>query len=593
MGEIRGEEGRTLFQVMSTGHTTYTTFHADSVGEVLKRFTTEPINVSKTMFTALDLVSIQTSTRVNGNKVRRNKTLTEINRYDAENDEINVQDVYQWQAESDEFLQMTDSNTLEEIKFDRGWSQQTIDEEIFTRQAVLAYLLKNGLNTYTQVAATFQAFINDPETILTLMANDGLEDSLEDLREMGSVLIDIDPEKEEMVPRPEASEEMLDHTGEILEEAEDRLFEQYRGEDAEGIAAALMIEKQGDVAAEPGRGEELRELTDGTDAGATTDAEPSADTADTEPSADTADTEPSAESGKESPSKFGMADRADSEQETGGGFGDSGPFDGDLGFGDGADDGDFSDGATADLGQDPADPPAGSEPSGIDPDSVLDESDIEFTRDGQDETNVLGESTATGDEDAALFGGDEAGDSFGVADSAGSSDTEAFGQSVDTDEPADLSGDSQPTPQETPSESTTDQSADGSRPDQTDVGNADDGEPASESPDQDGPADGDESAAENEEVTEEVTSEESTAADGPADTGEMDSTEAAVDPEEAIDVEGLTEEIADPEETSEEETAEEETVEEETVEEETVEEETAEEEASDDTEWDFGVEGAE
>ncbi|MEF8872307.1 MAG: type II/IV secretion system ATPase subunit, partial [Haloarculaceae archaeon] len=27
MGEIRGEEGRTLFQVMSTGHTTYTTFH--------------------------------------------------------------------------------------------------------------------------------------------------------------------------------------------------------------------------------------------------------------------------------------------------------------------------------------------------------------------------------------------------------------------------------------------------------------------------------------------------------------------------------------------------------------------------------------
>ena len=579
MGEIRGEEGRTLFQVMSTGHTTYTTFHADSVGEVLKRFTTEPINVSKTMFTALDLVSIQTSTRVNGNKVRRNKTLTEINRYDAENDEINVQDVYQWQAESDEFLQMTDSNTLEEIKFDRGWSQQTIDEEIFTRQAVLAYLLKNGLNTYTQVAATFQAFINDPETILTLMANDGLEESLEDLREMGSVLIDIDPEKEEMVPRPEASEEMLDHTGEILEEAEDRLFEQYRGEDAEGIAAALMMEKQGDVAAEPGRGEELRELTDETDAGATTNAEPSADTA---------ETEPSAESGKESPSEFGTADRADSEQESGGGFGDSGPFDGDLGFGDGADEGDFSDGATADLGQDPADLPAGSEPSGIDPDSMLDESDIEFTGDGQDETNVLGASTATGDEDAVLFGGEEAGDSFGAADSAGSSDTEAFGQSVDTDEPADLSGDSQPTPQETPSESTTDQSADGSQPDETDVGNAADGEPASESPEQDGPADGNESAAENEEVTEEVTSEESTAADGPADTGEMDSTEAAVDPEEAIDVEGLTDEIADPEKKSEEETGEEGRVEEETSDEEA-----AEEEASDDTEWDFGAEGVE
>ncbi|MFB6150198.1 MAG: type II/IV secretion system ATPase subunit, partial [Haloarculaceae archaeon] len=68
MGEVRGEEGRVLFQVMSTGHTTYTTFHADSTAEVIKRFTTDPINVSKTLFTALDLVSIQTQTRVDGNK---------------------------------------------------------------------------------------------------------------------------------------------------------------------------------------------------------------------------------------------------------------------------------------------------------------------------------------------------------------------------------------------------------------------------------------------------------------------------------------------------------------------------------------------
>ncbi|WP_249361373.1 type II/IV secretion system ATPase subunit [Haloterrigena sp. H1] len=138
MGEIRGEEGRTLFQVMSTGHTTYTTFHADSVDEVLKRFTTDPINVSKTMFTALDLVSIQTQTRVQGRKVRRNKSLTEINHYDAEHDEINVQDVYQWQAETDEFLKMGDSNTLEGIQFDRGWSREKLEEELFKRPCLIA-----------------------------------------------------------------------------------------------------------------------------------------------------------------------------------------------------------------------------------------------------------------------------------------------------------------------------------------------------------------------------------------------------------------------------------------------------------------------
>ncbi|WP_082230659.1 type II/IV secretion system ATPase subunit [Haloprofundus marisrubri] len=250
MGEIRGEEGRTLFQVMSTGHTTYTTFHADSVGEVLKRFTTEPINVSKTMFSALDLVSIQTSTRVQGNKVRRNKSLTEINHYDAENDEINVQDVYQWQAEDDEFLLMGDSNTLDEIMFDRGWSEETLQSEIFKRQVVLAYLIERGLNTYTQVAATFQAFINDPDTILTLMAEDELEKSLEDLREMESVLIDIDPEKEEMVPRPDPDAETLAEAREILERADAELFDQYRGARVGSVADALSgVEPAPDVEA--------------------------------------------------------------------------------------------------------------------------------------------------------------------------------------------------------------------------------------------------------------------------------------------------------------------------------------------------------
>ncbi|GAA0722086.1 flagellar protein FlaI [Halorubrum trapanicum] len=251
MGEIRGEEGRTAFQVMSTGHTTYTTFHADSVGEVLKRFTTDPINVSKTMFTALDLVSIQTSTRVQGKKVRRNKSITEINHYDAENDEINVQDVFQWQAETDEFLQMGDSNTLEDIMFDRGWSRATLDEELRKRRVVLAYLIDRGLNSYAQVAATFQAFINDPETVLALMANDELERSLEDLREMESVLINVDRDKEELVPRPDPDAEAEAAVAEILDSAED-LFETYRGEVPDSVADALLeMDSARDVEARP------------------------------------------------------------------------------------------------------------------------------------------------------------------------------------------------------------------------------------------------------------------------------------------------------------------------------------------------------
>ncbi|MFB6085550.1 MAG: type II/IV secretion system ATPase subunit [Halodesulfurarchaeum sp.] len=255
MGEVRGEEGRTLFQVMSTGHTTYTTFHADNVSEVIKRFTTDPINVSKTLFTALDLVSIQASTRVRGKKVRRSRNITEIRRYDAENDEINVNDVFQWRPETDTYRSTAESTTLEEIKFDRGWSEAELREQLFQRRVILAYLIENGLDTYTEVAATIQAYINDPETLLTLIANDELEAALADLREIESVLIDVDPETEEMVPRPDPDEDILETTAAILEEAEEELFPEYRGSNATGIADLLPERTSTESPIEAGRAE--------------------------------------------------------------------------------------------------------------------------------------------------------------------------------------------------------------------------------------------------------------------------------------------------------------------------------------------------
>jgi flagellar protein FlaI len=204
------------------------------------------------MFTALDLVSIQTSTRVGGNKVRRNKSLTEINHYDAENDEINVQDVYQWQAETDEFLKMGNSNTLEEIMFDRGWTADKLDRELFKRQVVLAYLIDRGLDTYAEVAATFQAFINDQETILALIADDRLKQSLEDLREMESVHINIEPEKEAMVPRPSPDGETAALAERLLERAEESLLPEFRGSEDADVASALAdMEPVADVSVDP------------------------------------------------------------------------------------------------------------------------------------------------------------------------------------------------------------------------------------------------------------------------------------------------------------------------------------------------------
>ena len=45
VGEVRGKEALTLFQAMSTGHTTFSTMHADSVASAIHRLENPPISV--------------------------------------------------------------------------------------------------------------------------------------------------------------------------------------------------------------------------------------------------------------------------------------------------------------------------------------------------------------------------------------------------------------------------------------------------------------------------------------------------------------------------------------------------------------------
>ena len=78
-----------------------------------------------------------------------------------------------------------------------------------------------------------------PIAILGLIADDRLEGSLADLRGMESVLIDTDPAAEAMVPRPDPDEELEDLTGTILDEADDRLFDEYRQQATPSLTAAL------------------------------------------------------------------------------------------------------------------------------------------------------------------------------------------------------------------------------------------------------------------------------------------------------------------------------------------------------------------
>ncbi|WP_081655583.1 type II/IV secretion system ATPase subunit [Halopiger goleimassiliensis] len=175
VGEVRGEEAITLFQAMNTGHTTYSTMHADSVQTVINRLENEPINVPRPMVQSLDILSVQTLTRLEDSRVRRNRVLAEIEGIDQRTGELDYSTAFTWESESDAF-RSHGSHVLEEIRDDRGWSQTELLAELQQRQRFLQYLRDNDISDYRRFTAMVNEYYADTDAVLELLEDEGDDD---------------------------------------------------------------------------------------------------------------------------------------------------------------------------------------------------------------------------------------------------------------------------------------------------------------------------------------------------------------------------------------------------------------------------------
>ena len=183
VGEIRGEEALTLFQAMSTGHTTYSTMHADSVDSAIHRLENPPISVPRSMLKALDIVSIQAQTFVGGERVRRNLKIVEIIGIDPKTRNIRTDDIFQWNAETDSFVRTGNSTALQDIKRARGWTDEELERELDKRRKVLRYMLDNDISDYQDVSKIIQSFIIDPDRVINQIEQGKIDlEALEDLK---------------------------------------------------------------------------------------------------------------------------------------------------------------------------------------------------------------------------------------------------------------------------------------------------------------------------------------------------------------------------------------------------------------------------
>jgi flagellar protein FlaI len=173
VGEVRGEEAITLFQAMNTGHTTFSTMHADSVQTVINRLENEPINVPRPMVQSLDLLCVQVLTRSGDKRVRRSRSVSEIEGIDQRTGELDYSNTYEWHGESDTFSQ-SNSDLLEDIRQEQGWSQGELRRELRDRRRFLTYLRDEGVRDYRRFTAMVNKYYADPDEVVAMIDEEGV-----------------------------------------------------------------------------------------------------------------------------------------------------------------------------------------------------------------------------------------------------------------------------------------------------------------------------------------------------------------------------------------------------------------------------------
>jgi len=166
VGEIRGKEAYVLFQAMATGHTTYSTFHADSARSLIHRLEGKPIDIPRVMLQSLDVVSIQISTRVGDKHVRRCKQIIEIIDIDPMTKEMLTNEVFHWDPIEDKFIYSGKSYIMERLSNQMGIDKEEMKEELSRRTELLYWMQENKIRAFEDVSGLVASYIESPGELM-------------------------------------------------------------------------------------------------------------------------------------------------------------------------------------------------------------------------------------------------------------------------------------------------------------------------------------------------------------------------------------------------------------------------------------------
>ncbi len=164
LGEIRRHrEAEVLFEAMHTGHSIYSTIHANSSGQVLRRLIEPPISIPPLEVEAIDLVLVQYRDR--RQNIRKTFELAEIET-GVNNQQLSVNTIFKWSPRDDTWEQINPPEKfVRNLNMHTGMTNDEIQAELDDRAAILDWMQKNSLTEINQVGSVMNLFYNNPKKV--------------------------------------------------------------------------------------------------------------------------------------------------------------------------------------------------------------------------------------------------------------------------------------------------------------------------------------------------------------------------------------------------------------------------------------------
>jgi flagellar protein FlaI len=166
VGEVRGVETYTMFQAMATGHTVYSTMHADSVKSMVYRLENPPINLPRILLSSLNIVIIQAQVKVGKGVARRIRNVVEIVGIEPESNELITNTVYVWNSADDNFTYNGHSFLFERIMTMKNMTSNQMKEEFKRRVEIIEWMGKANVRNYIDVANIVASYYKDPDSTI-------------------------------------------------------------------------------------------------------------------------------------------------------------------------------------------------------------------------------------------------------------------------------------------------------------------------------------------------------------------------------------------------------------------------------------------